>query len=71
MEWGSNTSASDDVAANIAKLQKTELDRFLRDHLRKRDLHIVVANLNEAALSRDRSKSKMARNALVKLGFTD
>ena len=71
MVWGAETREATDIAADIAKLQKQELDRFLRDRIWNRDLHRVVANLNEAALSKDNPNSEVARNALAKLGFTD
>lgn len=60
-----------DIAAQIANLQKDEVDRFLREHLRRRDLHQVVANLNESAVSKDAPRSHAARKALKRLGFTD
>lgn len=71
MEWDSASAAGADIAAKITDLQNEELDRFFRDHLRRRDLHQVVANLNETALSKDNPASQGARNALKKLGFTD
>ena len=71
MEWDSTSSKGADIAAKIAGLQKDELDKFFRDHLHRRDLHRVVANLNERALSKDAAHSKEARRALKKLGFTD
>lgn len=71
MEWDSALSNSVDIAAKITDLQTDELDRFFRDHLRRRDLHQVVANLNEAVLSKDNPRSESARKALKKLGFTD
>ncbi len=60
-----------DIAAKIAGLQKEELDRFMREHLRRRDLHEVVANLNASALAKDNPNSGAARKALIRLGFTD
>lgn len=60
-----------DIAAKIAGLQKDELDKFMRDHLRRRDLHEVVANLNASALSKDNPSSVEARKALKRLGFID
>ena len=60
-----------DIAAKISDLQKDELDRFFREHLRRRDLHRVVANLNECALSKDDPESATARKALKRLGFPD
>lgn len=71
MKWESASAAGADIAAKITNLQSEELDRFLRDHLRRRDLHLVVANLNETALSKDNPGSQGARNALKRLGFTD
>ena len=71
MEWDSAISSGVDIAAKITNLQREELDKFFRDHLRRRDLHLVVANLNEAALSKDNPGSESARIALRKLGFTD
>ena len=71
MEWDSASASGADIAAKITGLQVEELDRFLRDHLRRRDLHQVVANLNETALCKDSPASQVARNALKKLGFTD
>ncbi len=63
--------SSHDIAAKIADLQKDELEKFMRDHLRRKDLHKVVANLNESALSKDNPSSHAARLALRRLGFTD
>lgn len=60
-----------DIAARITNLQKDEVQHFLRDHLRRRDLHEVVANLNETALSKDGLRAIEAREALQKLGFAD
>ncbi len=60
-----------DIADKIAGLQKEELDKFMRDRLRKRDLHEVVANLNESALSKDHPNSARARAALKRMGFAD
>ena len=60
-----------DMAAEIAEFQKDELDTFVRRHLRQRDLHQVVANLNESVLSEDNPRSQRARNALKLLGFPD
>mgnify|MGYP001612544537 CR=1 FL=1 len=71
MEWDSASSKGTDFAAKIAGLQKDELDRFFRDHLHRRDLHRVVANLNESVLSKDNPRSEAARKALKRLGFTD
>ncbi|MGR3513016.1 MAG: hypothetical protein ACU0GG_09645 [Paracoccaceae bacterium] len=71
MEWDSASPQGADMAAKITDLQRDELDRFFRDHLRKRDMHLVVANLNEAALSKDNPRSAAARKALKRLGFTD
>lgn len=71
MEWDSASASGADIAAKITDLQTEELDRFFRDHIRRRDLHEVVANLNETALSKDNPKSENARKALKRLGFTD
>jgi len=71
MEWESASANGDDIAAKITGLQRDELDKFFRDHLRRRDMHLVVANLNEAALSKDNPRSENARKALKRLGFTD
>ena len=71
MEWDSASSRAADIAAKITDLQKDELDKFFRDHLRRRDLHEVVANLNETALAKGNPRSESARNALKRLGFTD
>lgn len=71
MEWDFASSNGVDIAARITDLQSDELDKFFRDHIRRRDLHAVVANLNEAALSKDNPLSETARNALKRLGFTD
>lgn len=71
MEWDSASAAGADWAAKITDLQNDELDVFLRDHLRRRDMHLVVANLNEVALSKDNPRSERARKALKKLGFAD
>lgn len=71
MEWDSASASGADIAAKITDLQTEELDRFFRDHIRRRDLHEVVANLNEAALSKDNPKSEKARKALKRLGFID
>ena len=71
MEWDSASASGADMAAKITDLQREELDTFFRDHLRRRDLHAVVANLNETALSKDNPRSESARNALKRLGFTD
>ncbi|MEM7752803.1 MAG: hypothetical protein AAF230_05260 [Pseudomonadota bacterium] len=71
MAWDSATSNIGDMAARIANLQREELDKFFRDHLKRRDLHLVVANLNETALSKDNPRSEHARVALRKLGFTE
>ncbi|MEM9426255.1 MAG: hypothetical protein AAGA06_06095 [Pseudomonadota bacterium] len=71
MEWDLESSNSGDIAARITNLQREELDKFFRDHLKRRDLHEVVANLNEAALSKDNSLSENARVALRKLGFAE
>jgi hypothetical protein len=71
MEWDSASAKGADIAAAITNLQNEELDRFFRDHLRRRDLHRVVANLNETALSKNNPRSEGARKALKRLGFTD
>lgn len=71
MEWDSASFDGTDMAATITNLQREELDRFFRHHLKRRDLHQVVANLNETALSKDNPRSERARVALRKLGFTD
>ena len=71
MEWDSAIANGADIAAKIADLQADELDTFFRNHLRRRDLQQVVANLNEAALSKDHSGSERARKALKRLGFPD
>lgn len=71
MEWDSAAAKGVDFAAKIAELQTEEVDRFFRQHLRRRDLHEVIANLNEAVLSKDNPRSESARNALKRLGFTD
>lgn len=60
-----------DIATKITDFQKDELDRFLRDHLRRKDLHRVVANLNASVLSKDSPRSTAARRALARLGFPD
>lgn len=60
-----------DLGAKISNLQKDELDRFFREHLRNREMHTVVANLNEAVLAKDGLRSENARKALKKLGFTE
>ncbi|MEM6385338.1 MAG: hypothetical protein AAF718_03780 [Pseudomonadota bacterium] len=62
---------SPDLAAKISDLQKDELDRFFREHLRNRDMHTVIANLNEAVLAKDGLRSENALKALKKLGFTE
>ena len=71
MEWESAAAKGADIAAKITDLQAEELNKFLRDHLMRRDLHRVVANLNETALSKDNPSSTQARDALTKLGFVD
>ncbi len=71
MEWDSASANGADMAARITDLQREELDKFFRDHIRRRELHAVVANLNETALSKDNPWSENARNALKRLGFTD
>ena len=71
MAWDSATSVGMDIAAKITDLQKEELEKFFRDHLKRRDLHQVVANLNETALAKDNPGSSAARDALRKLGFAD
>ncbi|MEM7719088.1 MAG: hypothetical protein AAF222_07775 [Pseudomonadota bacterium] len=71
MEWDSTSKRGAEIAAQITGLQKEELDKFFRDHLRRRDLHLVVANLNEAALAKDNPRSEHARTALKRLGFPD
>ena len=71
MEWDYSITKGADIAARIADLQAEELDTFFRNHLRRRDMHRVVANLNEAALSKDNPRSASARTALKRLGFTD
>jgi hypothetical protein len=71
MEWDSALSNGVDIAAKITNLQREELDTFFRDHLKRRDLHLVVANLNETALSKNNPRSESARLALRKLGFTE
>ncbi len=71
IKWDSGPMNDTDIAAKIYDLQKDELDRFFREHLRRRDLHRVVANLNESALSKDNPRSATARKALKKLGFPD
>lgn len=71
MEWDSASSKGAEIAAKITDLASEELDAFFRDHLRRRDLHSVVANLNAAALSKDNPLSASARKALVRLGFPD
>lgn len=60
-----------EIADRIAGLQAEELNRFLRIHLRQRDLHRVVANLNAAALSKRAPVAGNAQAALRRLGFTD
>ncbi len=60
-----------DIATKIAELQKDELDRFMRESLRRKDLHEVVANLNESAIAKDSPNADAARYALKRLGFTD
>lgn len=71
MEWDTASGRGSDIAAQITDLQKEELDKFFRDHLRRRQLHRVVANLNEAVLAKDNPQSENARKALKRLGFTD
>lgn len=71
MQWDSASSDVSDLAARIAGFQKDELDKFYREHIRRRDLHRVVANLNASALSSDNPRSATARQALKKLGFPD
>lgn len=71
MEWDSASTHGKDIAARITSFQKEEVERFLREHLRRRDLHEVVANLNETALSKDGFRATEAREALQKLGFAD
>ncbi|MEO1536180.1 MAG: hypothetical protein AAFR73_00490 [Pseudomonadota bacterium] len=71
MEWDSASANGVDIAAKITDLQREELDKFFRDHLRRRDMHLVVANLNETALSKDNPNSASARKALKRLGFID
>lgn len=71
MEWDQTSGDGAAIAAKIADLQAEELDRFFRERLRTRDLHKVVANLNEMALSKADPKSANARRALTRLGFPD
>ncbi len=71
MEKMSAPKPAADLADKIAKFQTSELERFLRDHLQRRDLHQVVANLNEAAVSKGNPKAEDARKALKRLGFVD
>lgn len=71
MEWDSASSEGARIAARIAALQQDELDRFFREHLQRRDLHRVVANLNESAVAKDNPNSEAARKALKRLGFPD
>lgn len=60
-----------EIAERIARLQAEELDDFVRRHLRRRDLHDVVANLNAAVLSKTGTAANSARQALERIGFTD
>ena len=71
MERDTALARGAEFAAQIRKLQDEDVSRFLSRHIRRRDLHQVVANLNEAALSKDNQGSKSAQAALWKLGFTD
>lgn len=71
MEQEPKPIAAADMAAEIAEFRKDELDNFVRSHLRHRDLHKVVANLNESVLSEDDPRAQRARNALKLLGFPD
>ena len=59
-----------DIAGTIARLPAEDLAGFIEANIRKRSLHRVVANLNEAALSKT-SQSGVARSALRRLGFAD
>ncbi|MCG6884844.1 MAG: hypothetical protein LJE62_13930 [Silicimonas sp.] len=71
MERNSASTSSADIAARIAEFRADELDTFMREHLRKRDLHRVVANLNKVVLSKDVRASRSARKALKRMGFPD
>ncbi len=71
MEWDSASANGMDIATKISDFQKDELERFMRDHLRRKDLHRVVANLNASVLSKDSPRSKAARTALNRMGFPD
>ena len=66
-----STSTGDLLAEEIVRLKREELQRFMRQHLRRRDLHTVVANLNETALSKDSPSSEAARKALKLMGFAE
>lgn len=71
MEWDTSSANGAKLAAKIDDLKHDELDRFFRERLRKRELHQVVAGLNETALAKDSPYSDRARKALKRLGFTD
>ena len=71
MTWDRSSSDSDDIAARISAFQTDELELFMRESLRRKDLHRVVANLNASVLSKDNPRSTNARNALKRLGFPD
>ena len=64
-------SEGDDLAVKIANLQRDELRDFMRQHLRRRDLHKVVANLNDVVLRKGNPNSDAARTALKRLGFAE
>jgi len=59
------------AATRIADLFEKDIEVFLTQQLRSRKLHDVVAELNEAALSKTDPNSPAARAALKKLGFPD
>ena len=71
MTWDRSSSDSADIAARISAFQTDELELFMRESLRRKDLHRVVANLNASVLSKDNPRSTNARNALKRLGFPD
>jgi len=65
------TSEGEGLAAKIAGLQQEEVRDFMRQHLRRKDLHKVVANLNEEVLRKGNPNSEAARKALKRLGFAE
>lgn len=71
MESDSASSGNAEIATWLVGLKREELDRFFREHLHRRDLHRVVANLNASALAKDDPNSEDARKALKRLGFPD